>query len=190
MKSYLKGILLFNINGEKRKVQLEQGINIITGESKTGKSALVEIIDYCLCSSRCTVPKGIITDFAEIYAIILSINDCSYIVARQRWLNGGKMLFEEVSNSETVDSLEYSFFDKQFMSVDAVKEKIEKALGLNISNTATDLNDKKKKASLRSMKCMEYKGCRVPELFEQGLMSDTPDYLEQFELEQLKKMRR
>ncbi len=151
MKSYLKGILLFNINGEKRKVQLEQGINIITGESKTGKSALVEIIDYCLCSSRCTVPKGIITDFAEIYAIILSINDCSYIVARQRWLNGGKMLFEEVSNSETVDSLEYSFFDKQFMSVDAVKEKIEKALGLNISNTATDLNDKKKKASLRSM---------------------------------------
>lgn len=36
MKSFLKGILLFDKNGEKRKVQLEQGINIITGESKTG----------------------------------------------------------------------------------------------------------------------------------------------------------
>ncbi len=45
-------------------------------------------------------------------------------------------------------------------------------------------------SSLFNGKCMEYKGCRVPELFEQGLMSDTPDYLEQFELEQLKKMRR
>lgn len=45
-------------------------------------------------------------------------------------------------------------------------------------------------SSLFNGKCMEYKGCRVPKLFEQGLMSDTPDYLEQFELEQLKKMRK
>lgn len=114
MKSFLKGILLFDKNGEKRKVQLEQGINIITGESKTGKSALVEIIDYCLCSSRCTVPKGIITEFAEVYAIIMNINDRSYVIARQRWVNGGKMLFEEVLNSVTVDSIEYSFFNKQW----------------------------------------------------------------------------
>ncbi len=151
MKSYLKGILLFNNNGEKRKVKLEQGVNIITGESKTGKSAIVEIIDYCLCSSRCTVPKGIITDFAEIYAIIMNINDRSFVIARQRWSIGGKMLFEEVLNSETVDSINYSFFDKQFVSVDNVKERIEKTLGLNVSNTTTDLDDKKKKASLRNM---------------------------------------
>ena len=45
-------------------------------------------------------------------------------------------------------------------------------------------------SSLFNGKCMEYKGCRVPKLFEQGLMSDTPDNLEQFELEQLKKMRK
>lgn len=54
MKSYIKAIIIFNKNGEKRVVPLEQGVNIITGESKTGKSALVEIIDYCLCSTRCT----------------------------------------------------------------------------------------------------------------------------------------
>ncbi len=57
MKSYIKAIIIFNKNGEKRVVPLEQGVNIITGESKTGKSALVEIIDYCLCSTRCTIPK-------------------------------------------------------------------------------------------------------------------------------------
>ena len=96
MKSYLKGIILFDKEGSKRVVPLKEGINIITGESKTGKSALVEIIDYCLCSSRCTVPKGIITEFAEIYAVILHVNGHSYIVARQRWSVGGKMLFEEV----------------------------------------------------------------------------------------------
>lgn len=58
MKSYIKSIIIFDKNGEKRVVPLKQGVNIITGESKTGKSALVEIIDYCLCSTRCTVPKG------------------------------------------------------------------------------------------------------------------------------------
>ena len=52
MKSYIKAIIIFNKNGEKRVVPLEQGVNIITGESKTGKSALVEIIDYCLCSTK------------------------------------------------------------------------------------------------------------------------------------------
>ena len=45
-------------------------------------------------------------------------------------------------------------------------------------------------SSLFHGKCMEYKGCRIPELFEQGLMSDTPDYLEDFETEQLKKLQR
>lgn len=42
MKSYLKGIILFNKDGSKRAVPLKEGVNIITGESKTGKSALVE----------------------------------------------------------------------------------------------------------------------------------------------------
>ena len=56
MKSYIKSIIIFDKNGEKRVVPLKQGVNIITGESKTGKSALVEIIDYCLCSTRCTMP--------------------------------------------------------------------------------------------------------------------------------------
>lgn len=68
MKSYIKDIVIFNKNGEKRVVPLEQGVNIITGESKTGKSALVEIIDYCLCSTRCTIPKGKITEFAYLYS--------------------------------------------------------------------------------------------------------------------------
>ena len=46
MKSYIKAIIIFNKNGEKRVVPLEQGVNIITGESKTGKSALVR--DKCI----------------------------------------------------------------------------------------------------------------------------------------------
>ena len=68
MKSYIKAIIIFNKNGEKRVVPLEQGVNIITGESKTGKSALVEIIDYCLCSTRCTIPRQNNRLFVSLYS--------------------------------------------------------------------------------------------------------------------------
>ena len=91
MKSHIKAIVLFNKNGEKRIVSLEPGVNIITGESKTGKSALVEVIDYCLCSTRCTVPKGKITDFTHLYVMAMFIKDHTVVVARQSWNNGGKM---------------------------------------------------------------------------------------------------
>ena len=91
MKSYIQAIVLFNKNGEKRVVALEPGVNIITGESKTGKSALVEIIDYCLCSTRCTVPKGKITNFTHLYVLVMYIKDHKIVIARQSWNNGGKM---------------------------------------------------------------------------------------------------
>ena len=93
MKSYIKAIIIFSAKGEKRIVPLKQGINIITGESKTGKSALVEIIDYCLCSTRCTIPKGKITTFSYLYSLIMSIDDKSYIVARSNWNEGEKCTF-------------------------------------------------------------------------------------------------
>ena len=93
MKSYIKAIIIFNQSGEKRIVPLKQGINIITGESKTGKSALVEIIDYCLCSTRCTIPKGKITDFSYLYTLVMDIGNYTYVIARLNWENGGKMYF-------------------------------------------------------------------------------------------------
>ena len=91
MKSYIKAIVLFNKNGEKRVVALEPGVNIITGESKTGKSALVEIIDYCLCSTRCTVPKGTITNFTSLYVLVMFVKDHTLVIARQSWNDNGKM---------------------------------------------------------------------------------------------------
>jgi len=40
-----------------RIVSLEKGrVNVISGASKTGKSAIIPIIDYCLASDRCAVP--------------------------------------------------------------------------------------------------------------------------------------
>ena len=152
MKSYIKSIIIFGKNGEKRIVPLKQGVNIITGESKTGKSALVEIIDYCLCSTRCTVPKGKITEFSYLYTLVMLIGDSTYIIARYNWDNGGKMHFSKEAADFSPENLEVTYFiEKTALSYKDVKNKIECALGLFITNMATDADQKGKKASLRNM---------------------------------------
>ena len=152
MKSYIKAIIIFNENDEKRLVPLKQGVNIITGESKTGKSALVEIIDYCLCSTRCTIPKGKITDFSYLYVLVMGIGDNTYIIARYNWDNGGKMYSskEEKDFNYKVLSLDY-FSEKPTLPYKDAQYEIECALGLFVTNMATDADQQGKKASLRNM---------------------------------------
>jgi len=72
----IQKIILYSHKGEKRILPFELGkVNIITGESKSGKSALIEIINYCLASSGCDIPEGIIRDTVSYFAILLTFND-------------------------------------------------------------------------------------------------------------------
>lgn len=151
MKSYIKSIVIFNKNGDKRIVPLKQGVNIITGESKTGKSALVEIIDYCLCSTQCTIPKGKITDFSYLYTLIMVIGEQTYIIARYNRELGGKMFFSKENTSFDTENLDLQYFDDTTaLPYQDVKNKIEAALGMFVTNM-TDNNEQKGKASLRNM---------------------------------------
>lgn len=150
MKSYLSGIAIFNESGKKKYVDLKKGVNIITGDSKTGKSALVEIIDYCLCSSRCTIPKGKITEFGQLYCILLNIEESTYIIARKSFSD--KMLFYN-DNNISIYTLKYDYFnDKIFTTVKDVQYSIENVLGLQVTNLEV-INDEKKekRASMRNM---------------------------------------
>ena len=152
MKSYIKSIIIFNEDGEKRIVPLKQGVNIITGESKTGKSALVEIIDYCLCSTHCTIPKGKITEFAYMYTLFMNIGESSYVVARYTGDNMYKMHFLKESQDLDSNTLELNYFkDRLPISYKDVQYELECALGLFVSNMSTDSDQKEKKASLRNM---------------------------------------
>lgn len=153
MKSYIESIILLSEENDKRFVDFKEGINIITGESKTGKSALVEIIDYCLCSSRCTVPKGKITDFASIFSLIVVINSEKYIIARKSaFIERKRMFFSPVSRDVTYESIDKDFFnDEKFTDYKIVQKQIEKVLGLNVTNFKEDGDETKETASLRHM---------------------------------------
>jgi hypothetical protein len=77
-------IVLYGNNGEKRTVPFNIGaVNIITGKSGTGKSALIEIIDYCLGRTESTVPDGVIRDKVAWFGLLLQFEKGQVFVARQ-----------------------------------------------------------------------------------------------------------
>ncbi len=57
MKSLIHEIGVIDKQGNKHPVNLKNGLNVVTGKSSTGKSALIEIFDYCFGSGENTIPK-------------------------------------------------------------------------------------------------------------------------------------
>lgn len=58
-------------------------LNIITGDSGTGKSSIIDIVDYCLGSSECRVADGVIRSNVAWYAIELQVGETTFFIARR-----------------------------------------------------------------------------------------------------------
>ena len=77
-------IVVYGTNNEKRSIELKPNcVNVITGQSKTGKSALTHIVDYCLGRKECNVPAGIIRKNVAWYAIKLKTSTGEIFIARK-----------------------------------------------------------------------------------------------------------
>lgn len=67
-----------------RIIRFELGkVNVITGASRTGKSAIIPIIDYCLASSDCFIPIDTIRNYASWYGVIFKTEDGEILIARK-----------------------------------------------------------------------------------------------------------
>ena len=58
-------------------------INVISGVSRTGKSAIIPIIDYCLGSTKCTIPTGIIRDKTSWFGVLVTTSEGEKLFARR-----------------------------------------------------------------------------------------------------------
>lgn len=80
----IESLIFYNSKGEKRILPFKTGkVNIITGESKTGKTAIIDIVNYCLGSNECNISQGIIRDVVEWFAIRLQFPSEQVFIARQ-----------------------------------------------------------------------------------------------------------
>ncbi len=86
MKLAILKVILWpkDLNHSPRVIPFVPGkINILTGESGAGKSALTWIIDYCLGSEKCSIPVGLIRKVTGWFGLHLQLANTEMIVARR-----------------------------------------------------------------------------------------------------------
>lgn len=75
-------ITLYGENKQQRTLSFDLGkVNIITGDSKTGKTQIINIVDYCLGSSF-NVAEGIVRDYVFWFAIRFQLKEGQLLVAK------------------------------------------------------------------------------------------------------------
>ena len=86
----IKSIHIYSHDEQRRDLQFRvDGLNVITGRSSTGKSALSEIVEYCMGRSSFNVPEGIIRDKVAWFAVIYQFEHEQVLVAKPTPPEGG-----------------------------------------------------------------------------------------------------
>jgi hypothetical protein len=142
MKAFLKKIAVIDKEEKVHSVEFGPGVNVITGKSSTGKSAMIEIFDYCFGNSDFTVPVGVITDNAKLYYIIIKAKDTYSILAREPEIN--KAFIKEETDEKSVNNLSTDYFSADyFLTLGDFKIELGRYFGISVTDTDEDLEDRK-----------------------------------------------
>lgn len=130
MKLQILRLVLWPKNGGKiREVEFTPGaVNVISGSSKAGKSAVIPIIDYCLASERCAIPVGTIRKTCAWFGILVDTDEGLKLLARAEPGNQRStddMFILEGERVEIPDNI-----TKKNANRDGVKEILNRLSGL------------------------------------------------------------
>ncbi|HIF9505221.1 TPA: DUF3732 domain-containing protein [Photobacterium damselae] len=123
MNTLIHEIGVIDKQGNKHPVNFKAGLNVVTGKSSTGKSALIEIFDYCFGSGENTIPKGVITTSAAIYYVALAVNEQDIVIARDPVI-ASKAFFRRVEAFNTKDIDRDYFNASYFRPLDEFKKHL------------------------------------------------------------------
>lgn len=134
MKAYIKHIGILDNSNNIHGLSLDAGLNIITGRSSTGKSAIINIFDYCMGATRNNIPHGIISNSAKLYFLVLCVNDKFIAIAREAKKNN-RGFFKFESAPMPINSYNNEYFSQEyFIALDDYIRQIGSVFGLNISD--------------------------------------------------------
>jgi hypothetical protein len=87
----IKAIVAYSHDGRVRCIEIMPGrVNIISGDSRTGKSAILGIIEYCFGASECDVPEGKVRRNVAWFGLLLQTGRGEAFIARQVPAGDGK----------------------------------------------------------------------------------------------------
>ena len=106
MTMQILDIAVFSHHGQRRVLSLNSGtVNIITGASKTGKSALIDIVDYCFGAGECRVPEGPIRRSVSWFGLRLQLESGQAFIARR--CPGPRLLLVRTASSRSETRLRF-----------------------------------------------------------------------------------
>ena len=137
MKGSIRYIGVLDHAGKQHVVEFYDGVNVITGRSSTGKSAIIEIFDYCFGKDENTIPHGVITDNAELYFCVMSVNDNYIVLARKA--NTRTAFIRDESSLPDLGKLTVDYFTNDyFLPLETFKKSLSNHFNLKITDTDED----------------------------------------------------
>lgn len=128
----IRTILLWprNPNFKPRRLRFDLGkVNVISGASRTGKSAVIPIIDYCLGASTCSIPVNTIRKHCEWFGVIVATAQGDKLLARREpgaQRNTDDMFLME---ADTIDDVPHRIVKNT--NADAVKQLLNDLAALS-----------------------------------------------------------
>src|SRR5260370_19579184 len=118
-----------NSNFNARRLPFELGaLNVISGISRTGKSAIIPIIDYCLGSDKCTTPVNTIRDACSWFGVIVRTSSGEKLFVRSEW--GGKKATGDMFVLEAPEIQIPDRINEKNTTSEAVKRTLDELAGL------------------------------------------------------------
>ena len=132
MSLQIAKLILYSRDGQIRELSFRTGaLNILTGASKTGKSAIIDIVDYVTGRSECNVADGVIRKYVGWYALLFQLNGGQIFVARRNPAIGERTsgdVFVERGSALTTPAMEELVKNT---TVDALGKFLGSAIGIN-----------------------------------------------------------
>ncbi|WP_068635365.1 DUF3732 domain-containing protein [Thauera butanivorans] len=119
-----------NPNFEPRRLQFELGkVNVISGASRTGKSAVIPIIDYCLGAGTCSIPVKTIRKYCEWFGVVVATSQGDKLLARRE--PGAQRSTDDMYLLEAERILDIPRRIAKNTNADAVKRLLDELAGLS-----------------------------------------------------------
>ena len=136
----IKSIHIYSHDGQRRDLEFHvDGLNVITGRSSTGKSALSDIVEYCMGQSDCNVPEGVIRDKVAWFAVLYQFPNEQVLIAKPSPEAGGASCSIAMERRGTVVPI--PTFQELVVNTDddAVVALLSKLLGIPENQTEVPL---------------------------------------------------
>ena len=128
----IRELVLYGYNGKVRHLPFALGqVNIITGRSKSGKSVVGDIIDYCLGGDSCNIADGVVRDNVAWYGLLLQFEHERVFVARKNPDKGqqttGVCYIDIGKKIEAPDNCDFS----SNTNVSGIEESLTRRIGIS-----------------------------------------------------------